>query len=221
MPPKFISIKNFEKYQKTNNKGASRPWVKLWKSILQDPEFMKLTPEYRYIYTMLILLADDTNNNIYADSTYLRQRLYITHTNGIHGQYIGHTQLDLNPLYRSGFLNTSNLSRTLSEKRRGEERREEEIREEVIAVQVKKPSPPTSDEDWLNSLRNEEAYRGLDLDRELGKCKTWCETNRKPFSRRRFVNWINRAERPMQANVDSPFMRGMKDFLSRHEEEAS
>lgn len=115
MAQKFLSIKNFEKYQKTKMKEGNRPWVKLWKTLLSDPEFMKLTPEYRFIYTGLILLADDCANRIYADSTYLRQRLYMTHTDGIHGTYIGHTQLDLRPLYRAGFLATSNLARTLSE----------------------------------------------------------------------------------------------------------
>jgi len=115
MAQKFLSIKNFEKYQKTKRKEGSRPWVKLWKSLLGDAEFMKLTPEYRFLYVGLILLADDCNNRIYADSTYLRQRLYMTHTEGIQGTYIGHTQLNLKPLYRAGFLNTSNLSRVLSE----------------------------------------------------------------------------------------------------------
>jgi hypothetical protein len=125
MPTKYISIKNLDKYQKTKSKEGTRPWVKLWKTIRNDPEFINLSPTYRYIYIMLILLADDTQNKIYADHTYLRQMLYMTHTDGIHGTYIGHTQLDLKPLYRSKFLNTSNLARVLSEKSREEERREE------------------------------------------------------------------------------------------------
>jgi hypothetical protein len=139
MAQKFLSIKNFEKYQKTKTKEGTRPWVKLWKSLLGDAEFMKLDPTYRFIYVGLILLADDCDNRIYADSTYLRQRLYMTHTEGIRGTYIGHTQLDLKPLYRSGFLETSNLSRVLSEKRREEERRGE--RE---AAQAPDPPPVVS-----------------------------------------------------------------------------
>jgi hypothetical protein len=125
MAQRYLSIKNFEKYQKTKSKDGNRPWVKLWKCIRNDPEFIKLSPTYRYIYIMFILLADDTENKIYADHTYLRQMLYMTHTEGIHGTYIGHTQLDLKPLYRSKFLNASNLARVLSEERREEERREE------------------------------------------------------------------------------------------------
>jgi hypothetical protein len=115
MAQRYLSIKNFEKYQKTKSKDGNRPWVKLWKCIRNDPEFINLSPTYRYMYIMLILLADDTSNKIYADHTYLRQMLYMTHTEGIHGTYIGHTQLDLKPLYRSKFLNASNLARVLSE----------------------------------------------------------------------------------------------------------
>jgi len=94
---------------------------------------------------------------------------------------------------------------------------ESEKKNVVHAVRVlRKPSPPISDEDWILSLQRNPTYAGVDVTRELGKCRTWCETNRKPFSRRRFVNWINRAERPLQAQVDSPFQRGINDFILRH-----
>jgi len=67
------------------------------------------------LYIALLLLADDTDNNVYNDRTYLGQRLYIKRT-----------EIDLKPLYRAGFLLTSNLRRVLSEESRVEKRREEE-----------------------------------------------------------------------------------------------
>jgi hypothetical protein len=36
------------------------------------------------------------------------------------------------------------------------------------------------------------AYAKIDIDREAWKFKTWCETNGKPQSKKRFVNWLNR-----------------------------
>jgi hypothetical protein len=48
----------------------------------------------------LIHLAVETNNKIYNDPTWIGQRLYMNHTD-----------IDLRPLYRCGFLVTSNLSR--------------------------------------------------------------------------------------------------------------
>ena len=56
---------------------------------------------------------------------------------------------------------------------------------------------PTSDADWLESLKVDPAYIGIDVAIEHAKASRWCETNRKQLSRRRFVNWLNRAERPI------------------------
>jgi hypothetical protein len=62
-------------------------------------------------------------------------------------------------------------------------------------------APPTvSDADWLKSIESNPAYTGIDVQREFAKCKAWCETNRKPASRRRFINWLNRVDRPMAAS---------------------
>ncbi len=57
-----------------------------------------------------------------------------------------------------------------------------------------------SDDDWLKALSLDPAYTGLDVPREHAKMVRWCDTNRKQPSRRRFINWLNRSERPMTAN---------------------
>lgn len=59
-------------------------------------------------------------------------------------------------------------------------------------------APAANDGEWLASLRENPAYSGTDIDREYAKMQTWCATNRKTPSRRRFINWLNRIERPMQ-----------------------
>lgn len=56
------------------------------------------------------------------------------------------------------------------------------------------------DDEWIESLKQDEAYKGIDVAREVSKCSRWCETNRKALSRRRIVNWLNRAEKPMSAS---------------------
>jgi uncharacterized protein YdaU (DUF1376 family) len=53
------------------------------------------------------------------------------------------------------------------------------------------------DEAWLLSLASDPAYQGMSVETEIAKCRRWCETNRKLASRRRIVNWLNRAERPI------------------------
>ena len=41
--------------------------------------------------------------------------------------------------------------------------------------------------------------------REFDKMTAWCTVNRKQPSRRRFINWLNRAERPMAAVTQDTF----------------
>lgn len=52
-------------------------------------------------------------------------------------------------------------------------------------------------ETWLSELEKEDCYKGVNVRQEYGKCSQWCSINRKILSKRRFVNWINRAEKPL------------------------
>jgi len=123
MPQRFLSIKNLEKYQ--TNRKTNPPWFKIHRVMFGDPEFVKLSTAYRFLYIGLIHLAVESGNKIYNDDTFLLQRLYIPSTDGILKTYKGHTKLDLTPLYRAGFLYTTNLSRVLSETEESRERVEE------------------------------------------------------------------------------------------------
>jgi len=67
-------------------------------------------------------------------------------------------------------------------------------------VRSAKASPP-SDEEWLESLAKNPAYAGIDINVEVGKCAAWCSVHGKKASRRRFINWLNRAERPINGNT--------------------
>ena len=70
----------------------------------------------------------------------------------------------------------------------------------AVSDKPKQPQPDKlSDEQWIQSVKANPIYKGLDIDREYGKMVTWCEVNRKIPSRKRFINWINRAEKPITA----------------------
>lgn len=64
-----------------------------------------------------------------------------------------------------------------------------------IAPKKRKASNLT-DAEWLAELKANPAYDGVDIDREHGKAKVWCDANGRTLTRRTFVNWINRS-RPM------------------------
>lgn len=82
-------------------------------------------------------------------------------------------------------------------------------------------APATTDSEWLTSLEGNEAYTGMPVAVEYAKMRAWCEVNKKAPTRRRFINWLNRAERPMgallkpkasQAETDAEQARLAKDF---------
>jgi hypothetical protein len=58
-------------------------------------------------------------------------------------------------------------------------------------------SKTVSDSDWLKTLEADPAYAGMDVPREYAKMRRWCQANNRQPTRRRFVNWMNRCERPM------------------------
>ena len=84
-------------------------------------------------------------------------------------------------------------SQTLKDKDKDKDKDKEE------GVQRKEKDAPVTDEQWLAGLAKDPAFAGLDVNREFAKMSAWCSVNRKQPSRRRFVNWLNRAERPMAA----------------------
>lgn len=64
-----------------------------------------------------------------------------------------------------------------------------------------------TDGEWIASLKTNSAYAGLDVDREIAKCQTWCGANGKVASKRRIVNWLNRSERPIGTRDTGPVYR--------------
>jgi hypothetical protein len=57
----------------------------------------------------------------------------------------------------------------------------------------------TNDEIWLNQLATNPAYTTTDVRREYAKMQAWCSVNRKMPTRRRFIAWLNRVDKSMDA----------------------
>ena len=57
--------------------------------------------------------------------------------------------------------------------------------------------PKPTDEAWLKTLQNDAAYAALDVGREFGRARLWCETKNRNLTRRFFLGWLNRIEKPM------------------------
>lgn len=64
-------------------------------------------------------------------------------------------------------------------------------------------APALSDEEWLAELQAQPEYAKLNVKLLFGKMSTWCSVNNKQPTRRRFVNWLNREDQPMEGNNGS------------------
>lgn len=49
------------------------------------------------------------------------------------------------------------------------------------------------EEVWLQELEQNPAYAGIDVKRELGKAQAWASIRGVGVTRRRFINWLNKA----------------------------
>lgn len=63
------------------------------------------------------------------------------------------------------------------------------------------------DDSFVAELGTNAAYEGIDVPREWLKCQQWCATNSMPPSRRRLVNWLNRAEPGRNRGSVKPVVR--------------
>ncbi len=54
-----------------------------------------------------------------------------------------------------------------------------------------------TDEEWLQMVKSNPAYQGLDVDLVFAKLQAWCATKGRKPTRARFLNWLNREEKPL------------------------
>jgi hypothetical protein len=58
-------------------------------------------------------------------------------------------------------------------------------------------APAVTDSEWLASLSANPAYKTLNVPAEFAKMTSWCSVNNRQPTRRRFVNWLNRCDKPL------------------------
>jgi hypothetical protein len=78
------------------------------------------------------------------------------------------------------------------------------------------PSAAISDEDWLKQLATESCYAHIRVLEEYGKMQVWCRQNKREPTRRRFVNWLNRIERPLSGAVQQSPHKPKREIPERY-----
>jgi 5-methylcytosine-specific restriction endonuclease McrA len=86
----------------------------------------------------------------------------------------------------------------------GKEKEKEKKKESTTSVGAdgSATSPKADDSVWLESLKTDAAYQGIDVAVEWAKMTRWCDVNRRQPTRRRFINWLNRCDRPVSRNPE-------------------
>lgn len=59
------------------------------------------------------------------------------------------------------------------------------------------PIAKMTEEEFWKYLQTEPSLAGIDIDKERGKCLFWCKNNSAQFTRRRFINWLNKVDRTL------------------------
>jgi len=72
------------------------------------------------------------------------------------------------------------------------------------APAAKSKTHEKTDVEWLADLAMDPTYNGICISTQWGKMARWCEVNRKQATRKRFINWLGRCEKPMTLATQTP-----------------
>ncbi|MES0337096.1 MAG: hypothetical protein SFH39_12180 [Candidatus Magnetobacterium sp. LHC-1] len=85
----------------------------------------------------------------------------------------------------------------------------------ITSKAVKRPkTPDLCDESWLDNLSKTVAYQELNVPVLFGQMRVWCELHGKHPTKRRFISWLNRQDRPI--NVSKSNDNGGKGSLFKN-----
>jgi hypothetical protein len=85
-----------------------------------------------------------------------------------------------------------------------EEKAEECFNKWMEVHKPKRKRRVESDSEWIASLKVDPELAGLDVDKEIAKCRFWCRNQPTPIlaSRKRIINWLNKADRTVALSPD-------------------
>ena len=74
-----------------------------------------------------------------------------------------------------------------------------QVQPNLPSVGANESRPASSGVDFVTQLAAEECYKHIDVRQEFGKMQVWCRLKGKQPSQARFVNWLNRCDKPLPA----------------------
>lgn len=114
-------------------------------------------------------------------------------------------------------------NRTTGEERRGQKRRGQKRNHDVEHDSSSIAHPHFGGPECIAALQREPAYEGIDVAKEFQKADVWCRKNNRKLTERFFVNWLNRADRPVGAGgngLGEQILASHERFVARRNQEA-
>lgn len=174
---KFITIKNFEKFQ--HYKDRNPPWIKLYNDLLDDYNFARLQDASKLHLILLWLLASRSDNRIPADEKWIAARINAT------------SKVNLQELISNGFISVieddsdlladSQQSACLEREGETETDNRENKRGRAKKISLKELSTDHI-KDWLEEKRSQGKYKNHDPGDVLEKFKAYCEAKNPKYS---------------------------------------
>lgn len=183
-----MRIKNWEEFQ--HYKDRDPKWIKLYKKLLDDPQWHDLDAQAAKILVMLWLLASERNGEL-PETPVIAFRLRLPEK--LINSTITKLSHWLEHLASSPLADTEHLASLEGEKEREKEREQD---------------THTGDtESFWESLKDNPAYKHIPLVIERGKMKAWFElpkNKHRRFTRQFALNWLNKIEAPLSISGELP-----------------
>lgn len=197
-------------------------WFRLYTELLNDPKAQRLPGEQFKGWINILCLAKENGGLIPpiediafklrmsdADANCLVEELVrreLLDTDGInttpHNWHIRQFESDSSTERVKRFRNVSETLPDTETEAETEQSRAEPEASRAKPRSVRAPILP--DDEWLDSMQKNPAYSMLDVRHCYQRMLTWCQVNGRQPSRRRFINWLNREDKPMTAAPKNP-----------------
>jgi hypothetical protein len=181
----MYKIKDWERWQSYRKGRGQPPWIKLHRCLMRNPEWVSLTDAERGQLVSMWLLGADKHGEL-PDQTSIKKLCFMS------------SSFNINKFIDLGFL-VANVSPSCRQLDHLEENRIEKNRREDIVL-------ADSNLSFIEAIKKNPAYKGIDIDRELAKMDAWLMTPKGKGRKKnhRFVlNWLNKIDVAVQSNVET------------------
>ncbi len=191
---RYFKITDWDQFQ--HYKDRAPPWIKLYNSILDDYNYSQLSDPGKAHLFAIMLLASRSSNKLPWDPKWIATRIHAK------------TSVNLEELEKLLFIecygDSSTMLASCEQSARLEKRREEtekrENREETESPIGPPATKKLTEEQFLESLKANQAYTHINLGVELARMDAWLSTKPGRKKTRAFVvNWLNKIDKPIGA----------------------